>query len=440
MATYYISTTGNDTTGVGSISNPWATWQKGFNEVVAGDTLYIRGGIYQPIGTFIHNPFGTDWYACAGANNKSGTLEQPIIVRNYPGERPILDGINNTAANNGGAGSRFGILMRRCSYWQMYGLEVTNVVQLSGELGVRAIQFYDYSHHNRLEQIVSHDNGGSGICFIYDCNDNDIVNCDSYNNYDHLSVPTPGNNADGIEIADITVTTYTNRINGCRCWDNSDDGIDLMRNEGIVIIDNTWCFINGVTADYQATGFKLGAASQVTATPHRIIRNCIAANNKNGGFVLNISSQICHLYNNIAVNNGWHGFTWYNGTTDIAASIIRNNISYNNYSYQYSYMEIPPIVFDHNNWDAYYDQTGPVITDNDFISVDYTEMLLQRKSDGSLPDIDYMHPKSTSSIIDAGIDVGLPYIGAAPDLGPFEYFEEEDILIPNLHLYKIAIL
>jgi hypothetical protein len=81
-----------------------------------------------------------------------------------------------------------------------------------------------------------------------------------------------------------------------------------------------------------------------------------------------------------------------------------------------------------------------VITDNDFISVDYTEMLLQRKSDGSLPDIDYMHPKSTSSIIDAGIDVGLPYIGAAPDLGPFEYFEEEDILIPNLHLYKIAIL
>jgi hypothetical protein len=31
-----------------------------------------------------------------------------------------------------------------------------------------------------------------------------------------------------------------------------------------------------------------------------------------------------------------------------------------------------------------------------------------------------MHPKSGSRLVDAGISVGLPFKGAAPDLGAFE--------------------
>jgi len=43
-----------------------------------------------------------------------------------------------------------------------------------------------------------------------------------------------------------------------------------------------------------------------------------------------------------------------------------------------------------------------------------------RKSDGSLPDIDFMHLASGSELIDTGVDLGLSYWGDAPDLGAFE--------------------
>ena len=46
-----------------------------------------------------------------------------------------------------------------------------------------------------------------------------------------------------------------------------------------------------------------------------------------------------------------------------------------------------------------------------------------RKSDGSLPDSDFFKLVSGSDLRNAGIDLGLPYNGSAPDLGPFESVE-----------------
>ena len=44
-----------------------------------------------------------------------------------------------------------------------------------------------------------------------------------------------------------------------------------------------------------------------------------------------------------------------------------------------------------------------------------------RKPDGSLPDIDFLKLKSGSQMIDRGTDVGIPFVGKAPDLGAYEY-------------------
>src|SRR5262249_2829821 len=44
-ATYYVATTGNDS-NTGSQAQAWLTLQKAANMVVAGDTVYIRGGTY----------------------------------------------------------------------------------------------------------------------------------------------------------------------------------------------------------------------------------------------------------------------------------------------------------------------------------------------------------------------------------------------------------
>lgn len=67
----YIATTGNDSTGDGSISSPWRTLQKGIDSITAGDTLYLRGGTY------------------AGGVVKSGTVgtaANPITVKAYQSE------------------------------------------------------------------------------------------------------------------------------------------------------------------------------------------------------------------------------------------------------------------------------------------------------------------------------------------------------------------
>ena len=46
MATYYIATTGNDTTGNGSSGNPWATISKAHTSASSGDTIICKDGTY----------------------------------------------------------------------------------------------------------------------------------------------------------------------------------------------------------------------------------------------------------------------------------------------------------------------------------------------------------------------------------------------------------
>ena len=46
VADYYVSTTGNDTTGNGSSSNPWRTIQKAANSMTAGKAVSVAAGTY----------------------------------------------------------------------------------------------------------------------------------------------------------------------------------------------------------------------------------------------------------------------------------------------------------------------------------------------------------------------------------------------------------
>jgi hypothetical protein len=60
------------------------------------------------------------------------------------------------------------------------------------------------------------------------------------------------------------------------------------------------------------------------------------------------------------------------------------------------------------------------VTVSDFQSVDTAGVRGPRKPDGSLPDMPFLHLAAGSPLIDGGTDIGLPYAGAAPDLGAFE--------------------
>src|SRR5205085_12016371 len=66
-ATYYVATTGNDA-NPGSLSAPWRTISVAVSRLTAGDTLYIRGGVYTSGADTIDSqakavPRGTSWAA-----------------------------------------------------------------------------------------------------------------------------------------------------------------------------------------------------------------------------------------------------------------------------------------------------------------------------------------------------------------------------------------
>jgi hypothetical protein len=71
-------------------------------------------------------------------------------------------------------------------------------------------------------------------------------------------------------------------------------------------------------------------------------------------------------------------------------------------------------VSDHNTWNG-------ISTDAaDFLSLDDTIAGGARLADGSLPISNFLHLAGGSNLIDAGVNVGLPFGGSAPDLGAFE--------------------
>jgi parallel beta-helix repeat protein len=43
---YYVATSGNDSTGDGSEASPWATFAHALTQISAGDTLYVKSGVY----------------------------------------------------------------------------------------------------------------------------------------------------------------------------------------------------------------------------------------------------------------------------------------------------------------------------------------------------------------------------------------------------------
>ncbi len=107
-ASFFVTNTAK-LTGDGSLVNPW-TLQKAFDHPAAlrpGDTVWIHGGIYT-----------NDYDAQTSFNCKTnGSLNAPIIFRNYNGERVLIDGAKSYTIYAG---------LGNCSYTWFWGLEVYN--------------------------------------------------------------------------------------------------------------------------------------------------------------------------------------------------------------------------------------------------------------------------------------------------------------------------
>ncbi len=426
--TYYVSPTGNDA-AAGTISSPWATWHYSFNRLNAGDILYVRGGIYRPAGIYSGGA-----YVGARIAYKNGTSSNPITISAYGAEVPVLDCSNVTQE-----GWKVGISVDGCSYIRFKGLTVQNVNE-HGYGGRPADGWVGgASNHITLEQCTLTRCGG-GFSFGGSCDYIYFTNCDSYNNCDLLFGASSSGGAGG----------YCNGFSqngnagthvfyeGCRAWNNSDDGFDNMGGAGYITYNNCWAFENGHTlGDWtdivgDGDGFKLGLTPEPKeAGAQRICTNCVAWNNDLGGFDESQDyGPVCDmtLYNCTAYNNKRSGFGFYStsgGYTGIAT--LKNCISYKNDISGGGRQNVDlraSCILSNNSW-----QSGTV-TDADFVSLTASAASGPRKADGSLPDISFMHLAAVSKLKDAGTNVGLPYYGSAPDIGAFETGAPVTVVIP----------
>ena len=418
---YYVATTGSDS-NAGTMASPFATLQKGVNTAVAGDTVYIRGGTYS-----ITTPATTG----AGINfTKSGTATGPINYFAYQSEIPVFDFTNMVISTTG---YTHGFVIN-ASYLHFKGLEIRYVPMNTFSNNGVAVTGGGY---DTFELLNMHHNSGNGI-FIGSktAGGHLILNCDAHDNYDATSSQGQGQNADGFGVHYQTTGASTT-IRGCRSWWNSDDGYDLINQEVPVTVESSWAFGNGYAmygtfnpADGNGNGFKMG--SSATGIRH-LVQNNVAWKNKANGFYANHSSGGNTWYDNTSFMNG----TQYNmlaspantpDTTIILTGslvhIMRNNIGYPNKNTNMTGVDTMFNTWDLNITPAAKDFasiTDPSVSPGTGVGVESSGALGPRAADGSMPAVDFLQLAAGSQMIDQGTDVGLPYVGAAPDLGAYEY-------------------
>ncbi len=356
-AIYYVAPTGNDD-NVGDIAHPWRTIQKAANTLIAGDTVYVRAGVYN--GQVIPQ--------------NSGSVGQPITYAAYPGETATLDGSGVTLPDD--LAGLFHIANK--SHIVVSGLHVTNagphndnagiLVLNSGYITVENNSTYNThssgigvwgSDHvivdgNRVEEAGG---GGWQECITvagsdtFEVRNNEVLNC----------------HKEGIDAKDGASNgrIYRNHVHHTQrvgiyvdAWDKHTYNIAVYQNVVHDIQDNN--------------GFAIGS-EQGGLLENVQVYNNIAYHNRYVGLTLHncCPESPTHPVRNVTVinntfyNNGWT--VWGGGIAvdnpDAQNVVIRNNIVSQNLYFQIAVAADVPtatLAIDHNLVDGFRDTEGEV--------------------------------------------------------------------------------
>lgn len=456
--TYYTSPTG---AGDGTSESQPGKLSTMISALQAGDELILLDGQYD--------------LNSGLTMRRTGKPESPVTIRAAHRRKAILDfrtqpwKRNNNGLSVGGR------------YMHIQGL----VVRYAGFKGI-----YCDGSYNTLEDIESYGNCDSGFQ-MKEGGSNLLLNCDSHDNFDYrngedgdqatisgttITNADFGGNADGF--ADKQHPGAPNTYIGCRSWNNSDDGWDSyqrvspsasseMGGDNSTLYIGCICY-NNCPATFDLTtyarletdkdwfdhfkdgaqltvggktttlakyvhmgngnGFKVGGKQK--AHNVRLIR-CLAVANKNKGFDQNNDPGKIEIYNCTGIKNGKNY-----GMGSIAGSSIyfANNVSYYEGTNKDSRGGSSYIKRDDNN--TWNDGLGCSSADFESVEVSDATVLLPRLEDGSLPDMDLMKLKSTSKLVDAGVELSdvkpkVEYSGKAPDLGWYEVGGKGPAALPD---------
>jgi hypothetical protein len=419
---YFVATAangGNDANAGTSLAAPFATPAKAISKAtVAGDTIFVRSGKYI-ISTTV-------------TISKSGTAGNPIVLTVYgpdmvnANSRPVFDFSPMTLNSN-----NRGIKLSSVKYWHIYGI----VVDSAGDNGMNL----DSASRIRIEFCSFTRNRDAGIQLGSGSSFDSLINCDAYENADLGPGSTSaGGNADGFSPKlDVGDSIY---LKGCRSWLNSDDGYDgyLRPSNGVHwTLEDCWAFRNGyywldgsTTTGENGMGFKTGGSDGKNLAHNCTLIRCLSFDNKGHGFDQNSNAGTISIYNCTSYNNVENDFYMKSPSVTYVAGaqlILENNLSLGAQGASLATNTVAwPVTNITNSFSK--STTSPEI-----LSFDTTGVTSMRAIDGSLPVLNFMHLNTAATqpftYIDKGTILptvvyhgvaGIPYNGAAPDLGAFE--------------------
>jgi hypothetical protein len=330
---YYVATTGNDT-AAGTFDAPWRTISRAAaaaSGVMAGDTVYVRGGIYNESVTV----------AVSGS-----ALPGPITFQNYPNEIAILDGTGLAVPTS----PRGMFHLNGRSYVTISGFEIRNYQTASSSAIPAGIWITGSGSNIQILNNIVHDiktsSERSGQAYgisVYGTGATlslDTVTIDGNQVYNLKTGGSESVNVDG----NVTNFAITNNI----VHDNDNIAIDAIGGEGVssntaldyarngIISGNTIYNISGINNpgennEYNADGIYVDGGSQILIERNLIhhvdigIEAAAEHKSRNSSYIT-IRNNLIYASNSIAISIG--GYDSRRGGADHC--VIVNNTLYGN--------------------------------------------------------------------------------------------------------------
>jgi parallel beta-helix repeat protein len=289
---YYVSPSGNDDNDGLTITTSFLTIERATYAVSAGDTVYIRNGIYTK--TY---PESLIAYLTI-----SGTEGNPVTFRNYPGETPILQ-MNGT---NWAA-----IAVNGCDYITIDGLTI---------IGNNDNITLQYAQEQQLN-IGNPATSGNGIAINTEYNNE--TNKPHHTIVRNCTISKCGGG--GIYTYNADYTTIENNIVSECGWyaPYGNSGISLYQNWNSDSFNGIKNFITGNTCYRNENYIPFFVAGVITDGNGIIIDD---SRNTQNGSTLGIYNGLTYVANNLVFDNGGRGIHCYESDN----VIIVNNTCYKN--------------------------------------------------------------------------------------------------------------
>jgi len=354
--TFYVTTNGNDA-NAGTETQPWRTIQKAANTLIAGDTVFVKGGVYNER-VIVEN---------------SGLVNNYIVFSAYQEDAVYIDG--NGISWGGSWNGLFDISDK--SYIQIIGFNLSN----ADYAGI----WVENSDHIIINENFTYNTFSSGI---------GVWNS-SYVTVENNEIELACNDGEQecITIANSNnCTIKSNNVHDNGMGTNGGEGIDIKQgSHDIKVYQNDVHHLNnrlGIYADaWDVHTYNIDIYQNII---HHCSESGLAIASENGGLIENVT-----IYNNIIYQNQYGGIelgSWsdigYPGPKPIEHIKIINNTCYKNGEYNGGWGY--GIVID--NPDA-----KDVIIRNNICSENSAQIAIQQINSGGIVGHNLLYGNNTAS-------------------------------------------